>query len=83
MRTTRRRQVTKGAEEARQHLDDQRGRHKCGARKGDQRNEPLERPAITTEGTRFEPRLDEIRHLLLNSNTSQEDNDNDTLIEDR
>ena len=71
------------AEEAGQRLDDQRGRHKSGARKGDQPNEPLKPPAITTKGTRSEPTLDEIRRLQLNSNTSQEDNDNDTLIEDR
>ena len=70
------------AEEARQRLDDQRGRHKSGARKGDQPYEPLERPAIITKGTRTEPRLDKIRHLWLNSNTSQGGNDNDTLIEE-
>ena len=78
-----RKQAHVRAEEAGRHLDDQRGRHKSGARKGDQPNEPLERPAITTKGTRSEPRLDELRHLWLNSNTSQEDNDSDTLIEDR
>ena len=88
MWTTRRRQVTEDACEPMCGLrkldsvwttrgDDTR------ARKGDQPNEPLERPAFTTKGTRSEPRLDETWHLWLNSNASHEDNDNDsdTLIE--